>query len=120
MASLTTETPLVDVLIASLRMESCNQCQALADLFSMCQGESLEERIRLACSRMQNKEFPDYDVTKYLALMFHFEWDGADEKVQHAIHRLVLNRPPALVAIFDDIVYPMFQDPDAKVAINLR
>lgn len=117
---MTTKTPLVDVLIAPLRMESCNQCQALADLFSMCQGELLEERIRQACSRMRNKEFPNYDVTEYLALMFHFEWDGADEKVQHAIHRLVLNRPPALVAIFDDIVYPMFEDPEAIVAKNLR
>jgi hypothetical protein len=120
MADVMTPTPLVDVLIASLRMEDCNQCQALGDLFSMCQGVPLEERIRQACTKVQTGVIPDHDVTEHMGQLFHYAWDGADEKVQHAIHRLVLNRPPALTAIFDDIVYPMFEDPDANVAKNLR
>jgi len=115
-----TPTPMVDVLLASLRMEVCNECLALESLFSLCQPAALEERIRQACTRAQNQDLPSHDVTEYLALLFHYAWDGADEKVQHAIHRLLLNRSSALVAIFDDIVYPMFEDPEAAVAINLR
>lgn len=117
---MTTPTPLVDVLLASLRMETCNDCRALESLFSLCQAVPLEERIRQACTKVQSGSIPDHNVTEHLALLFRYAWDGADEKVQHAIHRLLLNRSSALDGIFEDIVYPMFEDPSADVAINLR
>lgn len=117
---MTKQTPLVDVLIASLRMEDCAQCQALGDLFSMCQATPLEERVRQACTKVQTGVIPRQEVDEHLSLLLQYQWDGAEEKVQCAIHRLVLNRPPALIAIFDDIVYPMFEDPKAIVATNLR
>lgn len=109
-------TPLVNVLRASLRAERNPLCKALDEVFGQCDLSQVEQCVREACEKFKQDQSDDNDLTLHLANVLVTQFSNSAKATErmaaHLVQGMLFKDVYELQAIMEDIVYPMYLDPD--------
>jgi hypothetical protein len=108
----TSTTPLADVLKVSLRVEHIHSCNALGLLLDEIDPAVLQAAIHAAFGGTEQAGHPGEAAGENFRKALRNPWPGVKETLTRAAWHCVEVEPAPVIAIFADIVYDVFQDPE--------
>jgi len=114
-------TPLVNVLRASMRAEQNPLCKALDEVLGQCDLQHVEKCIQMACEALKQGT-PDAHESSVDALALELakvslkqlcnSTNAAERAAAHLFQGMLFSGVYELSAVLEDIVYPMYLDPE--------